>query len=198
VLSTANLLRSLGHEGEQLPFPFDVEDLSVSFLNYYGLFAFALKNFGGYFLKAKLNKGELENFTLGLSNQFKRNVFKVSGSLKKLKATGAAIESLFGKYDLIMTPVTGHRVPKIGHFSIELPYDEIARRAVAFAPFTGMQNISGAPGISLPLATSSDGMPLGIHFVAPLGQDKRLLEFAYEMEAAKPWKFIYNTALATG
>ena len=80
-----------------------------------------------------------------------------------------------------------------GHFSIDLPYEEIAKRAVTFAPFMGLQNVTGSPGISLPLGTSSEGLPLGVHFVAPYGNDKRLLELAYELEQAQPWKFIYNS-----
>jgi amidase len=56
-----------------------------------------------------------------------------------------------------------------------------------------MQNISGSPAISLPLASYSNGMPMGIHFIAAYGQDKLLLELAYELEAAQPFKKIYES-----
>ena len=92
-----------------------------------------------------------------------------------------------------MTPVLAHTVPQIGHFSIDLSYEDIAHRAVSFASFTGIQNITGSPAISLPLGTASNGLPIGVHFSAPFGMDKRLLELAFELEEAKPWKFIYNS-----
>ena len=92
-----------------------------------------------------------------------------------------------------MAPVLAHTVPRIGYLSIDLPREEIIKRAVDFAPFTGMQNVNGSPAISIPMGTSSDGLPIGIQFAAPLGQDRRLIELAYELEAAKPWKFIYNS-----
>ena len=192
VLKTAKLLTSLGHTVEQFPFPFDIDKLSEPFLNYYGFFAFALKNLGRVLFQAKVDDKQLEPFTLGLSNQFKNNFFNMRKSLRTLRETGAQAESYFDKFDIIMTPVVGHAVPKIGHFSVDLSFDEIAHRAVMFAPFMGLQNVTGSPGISLPLASSSDGLPLGIHFVAPQGQDQLLLELAYELEEAQPWKFMYN------
>ena len=191
--NTAKLLSTLGHEVERITFPYDIDELKGPFLSYYGLFAYALKNFGGLMFQAKIDKKQLEPFTHGLSDQFKSNFFKMRQHLKTLKRIGAQAESLFGKYDIIMTPVLAHAVPKIGHFSIDLNWDEISNRAVAFAPFMGLQNITGSPGISVPLGSSTDGLPIGVHFSAPYGQDKLLLELAYELEIAKPWKFIYNS-----
>jgi amidase len=176
-----------------VPFPFDIRELSADFLNYYGLFAYALKNFGGLFLDSKPDKKQLENFTTGLARQFRRNIFGISRSLKRLKNHCADAESLFGKYDLILTPVLAHSVPPIGHFSIDLSYEEVADRAVSFASFTGIQNVTGSPAISLPMGTCRNGLPIGVQFCAPYGQDKLLLELAYELEAAKPWSFIYNS-----
>jgi amidase len=193
MLSTAKLLESLGHTVDQVPFPFDIRELSADFLNYYGLFAYALKNFGGLFLDSKPDKKQLENFTNGLARQFRRNIFGISRSLKRLKTHCADAESLFGKYDLILTPVLAHSVPPIGHFSIDLSYEEVADRAVSFASFTGIQNVTGSPAISLPMGTCRNGLPIGAQFCAPYGQDKLLLELAYELEAAKPWSVIYNS-----
>ncbi len=189
---TAAFLSSLGHEVERKTLPVDIDLLFEPFLNYYGLFSFLYSNFSSLVFGAKMDKSQLEPFTTGLSKQFRKNIFNVSKGLKTLKEAGAKIESNFANYDLVMSPVVAHKTPKIGHFSVDLPYSEISSRAVAFAPFTGMQNITGVPGISLPLAESSDGMPIGVHFSAPFGQDKFLLEFAYEMEQTNPWKFIYQ------
>jgi amidase len=50
-----------------------------------------------------------------------------------------------------------------------------------------LQNITGEPAISLPLALSANGLPVGMMFSAPVGQEARLLELAYELEEARPW-----------
>lgn len=42
--------------------------------------------------------------------------------------------------------------------------------------------------MSVPLAWSPvSGMPIGSHFSAAKGQERLLLELAYELEQAKPW-----------
>jgi amidase len=56
--------------------------------------------------------------------------------------------------------------------------------------FTALETASGDPPISLPLAESAAGLPVGMMFSAHFGQDARLLELAYELEAAKPWPTI--------
>ncbi|MGB0369640.1 MAG: amidase family protein, partial [Flavobacteriales bacterium] len=61
------------------------------------------------------------------------------------------------------------------------------RNAVEFATYTGLYNVTGEPAISLPMGLDSNGMPLGVQFAAPYGEDKRLLELAYELEQAKGW-----------
>jgi len=61
-----------------------------------------------------------------------------------------------------------------------------------FAPFAALQNITGEPAISLPLGTGDNGLPIGMQFSAGYGEDKTLLELAYELEEAKAWKHIHE------
>ena len=37
-----------------------------------------------------------------------------------------------------------------------------------------------------------EGLPIGMQFVADYGHDKKLIELAFELEAAKPWKTLYQ------
>ena len=143
-------------------------------------------------LGTKVNHDVLEPFTLGLSKTFKHNKMKLPRSIKMLRKVGADTEKLFDSYDIIMTPVLAHTTPQIGHFSPDLSYEVVSKRAVDFAAYCGLQNITGAPAISLPMGKTENGMPIAVQFSAPFGLDKRLLELAYELEEAKPWRFIYN------
>jgi len=101
---------------------------------------------------------------------------------------GRECGKLFEKFDIVMTPVLAHKTPKIGYFSPDLSYEEVTKRAIDFATYTGLYNVTGEPAISLPLGIDSDNMPLGVQFAAPYGEDQRLLELAYELEEAKPWR----------
>jgi amidase len=96
------------------------------------------------------------------------------------------------RFDVLLTPVTSIRTPEIGYFSPLLSSKEIIKRASLYAPFTGMQNLSGAPAIALPMGRDTRGLPVGLQFVAELGQDALLLELAYEIEAAQPWKHLFE------
>jgi amidase len=189
-LEIAKLLQSLGHTVEQIDLPIDIDAMSHHYLNYYGFMAYMISHWGKLIVNAKVDHGELEPFTLGLSQQFKNNALQTPGSIRALRQTGRKAEELYQKYDVLMTPVVSHKTPQIGYFSTSLPYEEIARRAVDYASYAALQNVTGAPAISLPLGISDNDMPLGVHFTAPYGLDKRLLELAYELEEAKPFRLI--------
>lgn len=191
-LETAKLLESLGHKVEQIPFSLDIEKMVNHFLNYYGFFSYMMTRWARVTLKSKVDRSLLEPFTEGLAQRFKANAFKLPASIRTMRKIGAESEKMFENYHVIMTPVLSHKTPKIGHFSPQLSYEEVSKRAVDFASYTGLQNVTGAPAISLPLGVDSDGMPLGVQFSAPYGFDKRLLELAYQLEEAKPWGFVYN------
>lgn len=189
---TARLLESLGHEVEQIRLPIDVDTMIGHFLNYYGFLAYMSSHFGRFIFQAKVDRTQLEPFTVGLSKRFRANALRLPNSIRTLKKLGRECSRQFDKYDVLMTPVLAHRTPKIGYFSPDLSYEEVTKRAIDFATYTGLYNVTGEPAISLPLGTDKDGMPLGVQFAAPYGEDKRLLELAYELEEAKPWLSIAN------
>jgi amidase len=56
-----------------------------------------------------------------------------------------------------------------------------------YVAYTPLQNAAGAPAMSMPLSMSPDGLPIGAHFAAAKGQERTLLELAYELEQAAPW-----------
>ncbi len=191
-LEIAQLLQSLGHTVEQVPVPVDIDAMSEHYLNYYGMMAYFLTQFGKLIVNAKVDHGQLEPFTLGLKQQFKTNVMQTPRSIRMLRKTASDAEKFFEKFDVVMTPVVSHITPLLGHFSPQLTYEQISRRAIEYASYAGLQNISGSPAISLPLGIDKNDMPLGVHFTAPFGQDKRLLELAYELEEARPWRMLYS------
>lgn len=185
---TAKQLESLGHTVEQVPMPIDIDSMVGHFLNYYGFLSYMSSHFGRFVFQAKVDKALLEPFTTGLAKRFRSNALKFPRSVREMRRMGRECGKLFQTYDVVMTPVLAHKTPKIGYFSPELSYEEVTKRAIDFATYTGLYNVTGEPAISLPLGTDTDGMPLGVQFAAPYGEDKRLLELAFELEEATPWK----------
>jgi amidase len=57
-----------------------------------------------------------------------------------------------------------------------------------YMPGTSMFNMSGQPAMSVPLAWSKDGLPLGMMFAGKLGDEATLFRLAGQLEQARPWK----------
>ena len=72
----------------------------------------------------------------------------------------------------------------------DVPFDELIERLKSYACFTPLANVSGAPAISLPVGISAAGLPIGAHFFGNHGDEKTLLELAFEIEEAQPWPAI--------
>ncbi len=50
------------------------------------------------------------------------------------------------------------------------------------AEFAAIANFSGCPALSLPCGLSSDGLPVGVHLIAPPFQEALLLAAAVHLE----------------
>jgi amidase len=83
-----------------------------------------------------------------------------------------------------------HTPPKIGYLCPEVSFETHFERLRQYVSFTPLQNIAGAPAISLPMGLSPKGLPIGIQFAAAYGQEKHLLELAFELEEAQPWLIV--------
>ena len=66
------------------------------------------------------------------------------------------------------------------------------QRLTEYVGFTPINNTAGGPAISLPLGRTADGMPIGVHFSADLGDERTLLELAFALEEAHPFARIQD------
>ncbi|HVQ99995.1 MAG TPA: amidase family protein, partial [Mycobacterium sp.] len=86
--------------------------------------------------------------------------------------------------------------PLIGHLDPTANFEQIMDRLIGWVAFTPFHNVTGEPAISLPLAQSAAGLPVGMMLSADIGREARLLELAYELEEARPWARIASAAPA--
>ncbi|WP_447646963.1 amidase family protein [Nocardioides zeae] len=95
--------------------------------------------------------------------------------------------AFFADHDVVLTPTVATVTPQIGHLDPTLDFETVIGRLMDWVAFTPLQNATGEPAISLPLATTADGLPLGVMLAAGRGREATLLEVAYELEEARPF-----------
>lgn len=186
VRRTGELCESLGHHVEEIPVPYD-DQFATDFLRFWGLLGLGLHRMGAQIYGEGFRRERLEEFTLGLSHYATSILPRIPGSVRRLQRYAAEYDSVPEGLDLVLSPVLGHEPPPIGLLGPEVPFREHMVRLLRFASYTAAQNISGAPAISLPAGFGPNGVPMGVHFVASMGQERMLLELALQIEEARPW-----------
>lgn len=181
----ARQLEALGHAVEPYA-PAVSKHFGGDFVDYWSMIAWGIVTNGKREFGPAFDKSRLDPLTLGLAKRFSRRLHRAPLVIARLRASARAYEKGFGDVDLVISPVLTHTTPEIGYLSGDLPAEEHMARLVPYAGFTPLQNACGAPAISLPLGQTDDGRPIGVMVMASTGEDRRLLEIGYELEAAQP------------
>lgn len=191
VLDTASLLSKMGHTIEEMPMLVPttfIEDFSL----YWSMLAFMTQKTGRFVVDWSFKPDKLDPLSIGLAGLFKKNYHKTPQFLYRLRKAQQDCAEAFSHYDLILSPVLAHTTPKLGHISPTVPFDELFSRLMQYVSFTPWANASGIPALSLPMGQTEDNLPVSVQFMAGIGQERTLLEIAYEIEQAKPWRSVHH------
>lgn len=184
VLETGKLLEQLGHDVSYINNPFE-HKITRDFMVYWSFLSFA-SMLSEYATKGfSFNHFKTAKFTKQLGGFFPLISVRAATSIRNLKNHTADYNKVFEKYDVLLSPTLSHPAPHIGHFGTEVDTIDIIMKLNSYVNFTTTQNITGAPAISLPLGLSRDGLPIGVQFAAMLGEERKLIELSFEIEAAK-------------
>ncbi|HQI02284.1 MAG TPA: amidase [Deltaproteobacteria bacterium] len=210
VESTARLLESLGHTVEEAEPKIDGIALARSyFMMYFGEIAADIRELNQV-LGRKPVPADVEGPTWSLSllgQAYSAGEFVLS--LREWNRAARAMADFHRKYDLYLTPTTAFPPVKIGELKISAVEetlmkitnmfglkrlmrlsgiaDKIAVETLAKTPFTQLANLTGQPAMSVPLHWTSDGLPCGVQFIAPIGDEALLFRLAAQLEQAQPW-----------
>jgi len=210
VEKAVRLLEDLGHHLEEGQPDVDGKALAKSYLTmYFGEMAADIDELEPV-LKRKAKPGDVEltTWTLGMLGR----VFSAGQMVKALRLWDQAARIMgrfFKKYDLYLTPTTAYPPSKIGELqpkplevfmmkalsTLRLGrllrdtslVDQIAQQSLERTPFTQLANMSGLPAMSVPLHWTADGLPCGVQFIGPFGNEATLFRLAGQLEKAQPW-----------
>ena len=220
VADAARLLAALGHDVEEAAPDIDGPLLARSYLHiYFGQVPAAMARA----IAAGAKRGEFELLTRIIETLGKAtSAGTLATHLSLWNRHARALAAFHQRFDLLLTPTLAH--PPVRHGAGDPPksqqavldildrtgllgllarsgllastIDKIATDSLQYVPFTQLANLTGTPAMSVPLHWTADGLPLGVQFVAPFGQEDLLLQLAAQLEQARPW-FGWMAALAT-
>lgn len=183
VRATAKQLEALGHHVEETSAPVP-EFFRDDFLAYWALLASFLLTTGKRTFGPTFDRNLTENLSKGLARHGVRQAWRLPVTLGRLGGSKVASRRFYADYDAVLTPVLAKPTPELGWLDPSEPYEVVIERLVHLVSFTPLQNATGDPAISLPLGSSSTGMPIGVQIATGWGHEARLLEVAYELEEA--------------
>ena len=192
VSDAAELLRSLGHEVEEVEPPWQDDGLrelfGVVFSNHIALSigysgAVAGRGVGG------ISSEDMEPMSWAIFSMMQGlSAIEGMGAAVRLQQFARRLVSFLAPYDALLTPALAERPLPIGTLDTAAPEPmSTFTRSGLFTPFTPVFNASGQPGISLPLYHGEDGLPLAVQLVGRPAGEGALLALAAQLEAALPW-----------
>jgi amidase len=183
----AQLCRDLGHTVIDYTIPMDGPKFTDAFIMYWaagaGEFAQAVSAASGKPVSPEI----LEPWTLGLANMAAARMADLPGIIGYLQAFEEEYHSFFNDLDILLTPVTGSPALPVGEQAPDGDFDAVMDSVLKFVAYTSPMNVAGAASMSVPLAWSPTGLPIGAMFSGRRGDDALLFELALELEAARPW-----------
>jgi len=204
------LLRSLGHDVDEFELPFDPALTWLHFITVVASYTAAVEQL----VARRLGPAAvrlLEPTTRSLASIGRQlSAADYVAARQAWLETARAMATSHRRVDVVISPTLV--VPPVPHGEI-LPgaLEELALRAGAGLPigrlllrsglfrrfaaptldkmgFTLLANMTGQPAMSVPLYQDDDGMPLGIQFMAAVGDDYLLFQLAGQLEQALPWR----------
>ncbi len=193
VLASAKMCEEMGHGIEEVTLPYDWEPFMEAFLDLwsyrYPYSMEILEKATG--LRCGPDTRETGSMAM-LAHAQQLTMLDFTRNLDGLAAICRKVGAFFMDYDVFISPVCTRPALPLGELDANAP-DLTAsvwldRMLGQYAAFTPIFNVTGQPAISLPLHHSEAGLPVGVQFAAPHGDEATLFQLAGQLEHAMPWR----------
>jgi Asp-tRNA(Asn)/Glu-tRNA(Gln) amidotransferase A subunit family amidase len=185
----AKLCEELGHEVEEAAPAIDYATLGQATRTVVGANILANLRERAAVLGRDWTASDVEPLTRATAEDGKNlDAARYAASTRTVHAVGRQVAAFFADHDLILTPTMAAPPKPLGVLSQSNPNpQEYLGHLLQTIGFTQLMNVSGVPAMSVPLYWSAEGLPIGIQFAAPFGEEARLFRLAAQLEQARPW-----------
>lgn len=106
-----------------------------------------------------------------------------------LQTAAITVARFMADYDLILSPVLAAPPIELDQIDLspDMDFGAWGQKIAAYSPFAQLANLTGQPAMSVPLAQSMSGLPIGAMFMARYGDEATLFQLAGQLEKAAPW-----------
>lgn len=197
--NTARLCESLGHEVREAAPQFDAMELWTKYTTLLAsLVAWMMADWARRVGKTP-QASDFEEFVWAFSERGRGlSAADYLLAMQDVQAQIRALSLFYEDHDLWLTTTLGQPPVPLGTLVYTGDPFELRRRMAKFSPYTYLSNATGQPAISLPLAWSEAGLPIGLHFTARMGREDVLLQLAAQLEQAQPWANNKPPVVASG
>lgn len=102
--------------------------------------------------------------------------------------TGRQLGAFFERQDVLLSPTIARVSLPLGDVRMDGSSEQYQQGLAPMVAFTSVCNAAGVPAMSMPLAWSEDGLPIGLQFIGRFGAEEMLFSLAAELEHAQPWR----------
>lgn len=175
--STAQLLRSLGHEVVEREPAIGPVGLNVVARYLDGIAAEAA---------AVAHPERLERRTRGLA-RLGRAAARPAARARRIESEDAArVNAIFDDVDIVLGPTLARAPLPIGRYEGR-GASYTLNGMLRWVPFNGIWNHLGNPAAAVPAGFDAAGLPLSVQLVGRHGADATLFSLAHQIEVARPW-----------
>jgi amidase len=192
VRATAQRLQDAGHAVEEVTPAFDGLATMRAMLDVW-FFGFDLR-LAAYAQRTgtAISEDTLQPVTWQVWQQARRmTAADFLGAMALLNAARRQLGAVWDRCDVWITPTTPRPAESWGRYDLGregLGFEALP--SALYAPtcqYTLPHNIMGTPALSLPLAFTRDGLPIGVQLAAPPAEELVLLQLGMLLEQALPW-----------
>jgi Asp-tRNA(Asn)/Glu-tRNA(Gln) amidotransferase A subunit family amidase len=187
--AAATLCESLGHKVEEARPEIDAEALGLAVRIVIAANVRASLEARAAALGRPLAETDVERMTWSrVTDAAKFSASDYARSIGVVHRTGRAVARFFTRYDVLLSPTMCRPPARLGVMNMSSTDDAGYLDAVlASIGFTSLFNSAGNPAMSVPLATSREGLPIGVQFAGGFGDEATLFRLGAQLEAAQPW-----------